>query len=503
MTDYTKPKTLDEMEPLAKPKPIYGPFKEEGIPLRQSDHERIYEMASEVDPERLDRWLELAARLGAGPVERLLLSGEIGIAGLESAEQAFAIRMEADEDNKRWLRAQGRGLPSSKRRIPILTVEETEGEEPAPYLPGGVVGLVVAAGGTGKTTWLAELAMRVAWNGGPASSWPPYKVESDAHGPVMLLLAEEDDEGIDKALHRGLRRVLGHQAADLDEGRWKRQVFALAGADRNTSLGLMVTIDDPVRGRIMDVVPSPLLEALCSKAREIGPTLIILDPLNQLLPIGASENDAIAAKAMLSLTGLIRKAAEDGARRRWADETGKPPGEYDGPRPTVLLAHHERKNAGNDTGADAARGSSAFVDNARWVMRMTREKRGEEERAQFAVVKSNYTRWWLHQGVVGYEADGLAWRKETPEEVARWRELGETTTAEKWSAEKLADQVRSAGASGMARSKAEGKALAGAVEKAIAKGLVVAVERGNGTTLFAPGSEPKPGDRARGTEGLL
>lgn len=438
-------------------------------------------------------WLNLAGEIGPVPVMRLLESGKAGIGALNDVKRAVELRADAARDNKRWLSAEGRGIPSKKKRIPILTVgEPSEGKNRDPYLPGGIVGLVVAAGGMGKTTWLAELAMRVAFGGG-GETYPPYTVRNQ--GPVMLLLAEEDEEGLDKALYRGLQKALGDDADNLAEEKWKSQVFALAGADRDTSIGLMVTTADPVRGQTTSVVPSPLLEALIHRAREIGPLLTILDPINQLLPTGSSENDAVAAKAMIALSGMIRAAAEDGVRRRWADKTGEPKEDYNGPRPVVLLAHHERKRAGNDAGADASRGSSAFVDNARWVMRMTREKRGEEERAQFTVVKSNYTRWWNHQGVVGYESNGLAWRKETPEEEARWRELGETNNKEKWSAQELADKVRLTGAGGMARSKAERKALAGAVEEAIKMGRVVSVERSKGNfTLYAKGKAPTFGD---------
>lgn len=530
MTDYTKEMTLDDMEALEEEFTATAPkgsnsdteqraeeAKEraeeyfeyiiaKGLPLAVKTGGEatradalVYHLAK-LDLSNPVEWLKLAAEIGPGAVFPLLDGGRAGIHALHDVKRAVELRAEAARDNRRWLNAEGRGIPSNKARRALLVCDDDETGQDASYLPGGVVGLVVAAGGTGKTTWLAELAMRVAWNAAP-TTWPPYKIESDAHGPVMVLLAEEDEEGLDKALYRGLQRVLGNKAADLKVEEWKNQVFALAGADRDTSLGLMVTTKDPVRGQLTEVVPSPLLEALVQQARTIGPLLVILDPINQLLPTGSSENDAVAAASMLSLAGLIRKAAEEGVRNRWSKEMGRPGEEYAGPRPTVLLAHHERKNADNNAGAEAARGSSAFVDNARWVMRMTRERRGDEERAFFSVVKSNYTRWWEHRGVVGYEKHGLEWRKESADDAARWRDLGEKSKsagAEKWDAEELAEQVKIAGASGIARSKAENKALAGAVEEAIDQGLVVAVERGNGFTLFAP--ERKPG---KGIEDLL
>jgi hypothetical protein len=130
------------------------------------------------------------------------------------------------------------------------------------------------------------------------------------------------------------------------------------------------------------VVPSTFHEALCRKAEEVGALLVILDPLNQLLPTGGSENDAVTAGALIRLAGEIRAAAQRGRARTITS----------GPDPVVLIAHHERKAAGPDAGSDAARGSTAFIDNARWACRMQRDSIGKISRSLWGVEKSNYTR---------------------------------------------------------------------------------------------------------------
>jgi hypothetical protein len=462
--------------------------------------------ALEVDADNAVRWLLLAE--GAGPVaaRKMLGGGVRALEALPDAERAVEIRREREKADREWRAAQSRGVPQNRQRAALLTVTHPdavsiadERGEQIPYLPGGLVGLVVAAGGTGKTTWLAELAMRVAWGDAAGATAtadaPPYRVETDAHGPVLVLLAEEDADGVDSALSRGLRRVLGNAAGGLTDDQWRGRVFALGGADRSTALGALVSLEDPVRGTVTEVVPTVLHERLCDVAAELGPMLIVLDPINQLLPSGASENDAAAAAAMIALAGEIRRKAEEGVRKRWAEKAGRSAEEYNGPRPVVLLAHHESKAARADdgAGAGAARGSSAFTDNARWMLRMTVDL-AVEGRSVFALAKTNYTRSVTHDAERVWDANGLAWRQPSAEKRHEWTMAkAPKGPAEKWDAETLVAMVRAEKGEGMRKSTAQESSDSGVLAAALESGALVEARKGR---VFVPEHAPAEGETA-------
>jgi len=435
-------------------------------------------------------WLALAERTGATMPLRLLHGGRAGVTGRADAERAVDAREKRAEAARAWIEsAEGLPLPSASMsgRKPLLTVVAAGEEEPS-WLPGGIVGLVVAAGGSGKTTWLAELAMRVAF-GDPrdTAKGVPYKVARN--GPVMVLLAEEDEQGVRSALRRGLERALAQGDPEPTEDEWRRRVWALGGADHATALGALVLVDDPVRGRVTEVVPSALHDALCERARTMGPLLVVLDPINQLLPSGASENDATSAAAMITLAGELRRAAEEGVRRRWAHESGYDADDYDGPRPVVLLAHHEKKGGG-DGGADAARGSTAFVDNARWVCRMTVDHARDPALTRWTLVKTNYTRRREDEAVAAWDDAGLAWREVTEADRLAWAVSAGEVDARK-TREGLLSALEEAGAEGMTRSQAESAHGAVTVREAESAGLVVAVKKGGGSRLYLARSAPE------------
>jgi hypothetical protein len=445
-------------------------------------------------------WLGLAERTGATMPLRLLYGGRAGVDGFADAKRAVDARAARAEATREWISsADGLGLPTdamSKRRA-LLVVKDKDGEEgkDVPWLPGGIVGLVVASGGTGKTTWLAELAMRVAF-GDPrnAAHGVPYRVADEASGPVMVLLAEEDEQGVRAALRRGLNKALVGGDPEPTDDAWRSQVWALGGADHTTALGSLVMVDDPVRGRVTEVVPSALHDVLCEKARKMGPMLVVLDPINQLLPAGASENDATAAAGMIALAGDLRRAAEEGVRTRWKERTGWPEKDYCGPRPVVLLAHHERKakQEGQKSGADVARGSTAFVDNARWVCRLESVPKagGAVSVTRWELVKTNYTRRCEHEAVATWDASGLAWREITEADQKAWAvSTGEID--QKKTREALLEALGAAGDRGMTRSQAESAHGAAVVHPAEDEGLVVAVMKGGGQRLYLAKHAPE------------
>jgi hypothetical protein len=101
--------------------------------------------------------------------------------------------------------------------------------------------------------------------------------------------------------------------------------------------------------------------------------------------------------------------------------------------PTVLLAHHENKNGGEGPGA--VRGSTAFVDNARLVIRMSSEAvrvMGQKEKEQYTiwkVIKTNYTTFWTTIAKAGRN-NGIVWTstQHTPETLEEAKALAEAAT---------------------------------------------------------------------------
>jgi len=379
---------------------------------RLSSDDRAVELARTalaIDPENVGRWLALANAFGMKRVETMLAGGVRAVQGLAAAEKAIAAELARGRGDKAWLKGTlATELEGNQRpRVPLL--KYGTGDNSHHWLPGGIVGLVVASGGSGKTTWLTELAMRVVCG----KSWPEGLWQlatkpgenTPVQGPALVVLAEEDREGAATQIARARLHVGYHREDPL---------VLWHGAGHDAALGVQVTIDDPVRGRITTVVPSPFHDALCERARELGPLLVVLDPLNQLLPIGGSENDAVTAGALIKLAGQIQAAAEEGRQRKGCLEG------Y--PRPVVLIAHHEAKRQGEDAGADATRGSTAFVDNARWVCRMGTTWIAGIGQAWWKVDKSNYTHSAKAIARRRVAGAGIVWNPWTLEDASEWSE---------------------------------------------------------------------------------
>jgi len=383
-----------------------------GVPRDKA--RELIALAREVgEGERLDRWYRLAKVAGPKTTLAVLGGGEVAREGLGDVEAAIEQRR-AERKQDDW--GDGDARPQRHDRVPLFEAHGEKGTKPRPWLPGGVVGLVVARGGTGKTRFLAELAMAVAWAdcGAVAPKVPPVALTDGARGAgaVLLFLAEEDNDGAGAAIWRGLLNTAGNQAEGLaTDAKWPQRVRWWAGGSRSTALCNVVEVEEAGRGRVTRYVPTPLFAHLERHARELRPRLIVLDPVNQLLPAGASENDAAVAGAVVALAGRLRDAAEQGGEgaKKWT-----------GPRPVVLLVHHESKAAASTGDAHAAaRGSSAWVDNVRWVARLSRQWSAKKtfERINVAVVKSNYGPMMEHSGVV--ESNG-SWRPWTMQDTTAW-----------------------------------------------------------------------------------
>jgi hypothetical protein len=382
----------------------------------------------EVDPLNAVRWLVLANLAGTATVNKALEGGVLGVGGLARLESAVNAELERRTSTARWLKDGGTVTladMTATPRVPLWKLTDHAGKMHT-AIPGGIVGLVVAPGSTGKTSWLVELAMRTA-AGQPfdALGWSlgeyhnQYGKRFTPKFSVMAVLAEEDETG----RNDGCRRVWAtetHARKEYNEALSRMRIWYGAGHD--TALGEQVQLDDPIRGRVTTVQGTAFHAELCAYARKTGPALIVLDPINQLLPAGMSENDATSAAAIIRLANELRNAAEEGMLANLPEDEKGNANAY--PRPVVLLAHHENKGGG--AGVAAVRGSTAFVDNARMVIQMSRlsvsKEIGAKSYTVWEATKSNYTADWESVARSMWHADvGIFWVT-TPQSLQAIRE---------------------------------------------------------------------------------
>lgn len=208
-----------------------------------------------------------------------------------------------------------------------------------PLLPSGVVGMLVAEGGAGKTTFGLRMAMSVA--GGRDLFALPTK-----QGRVVYIACEEHEAGLRRRLHYMVKRErekmrsdgLSVEAMDLFT------INLLANLTLVSAVGYELYL---VSTRNGEAAQSSLVDGLIEKLpRPLE--LLVMDPISRLN--GGEENSNQVGTALVN-------AAEKIAR-----EVGC----------TLLLCHHTGKAAAKDrdTGLYAARGASGFVDAARSSIRL-------------------------------------------------------------------------------------------------------------------------------------
>jgi RecA-family ATPase len=198
-------------------------------------------------------------------------------------------------------------------------------------LPLNIVGLLAAAGSTGKSMAVLQLAVAVC----SGTNWLGMPIERS--GGVLIVSAEDDRDEI----HRRLHPILHHYewqlggAAVRELVRTRLNVFDRVGLDnrltKKTGDGLSTT---PI---------ADLVAAIASELTDV--VLIVLDPLSRF--DGGEPNDNSDATRLIEAAEHIRTL------------TGA----------TVLLPHHVAKTSvkDKDAGQEAVRGASGLVDGARWV----------------------------------------------------------------------------------------------------------------------------------------
>lgn len=208
-----------------------------------------------------------------------------------------------------------------------------------PGLKTGTVGGLVSPGGVGKSM----LAMQIALDVATGSNLSGLSIHG--RGPVLLMAGEDPEDVLHTRMHA--------MGAFLDPGH--REVADDLYIESCVGEGVDLAIDSDLRG----------IERLAT-----GHRLVIFDTLTRFHSL--DENKAEDAKFVMSrLEGMAKR-------------TGA----------AVLFLHHVSKAAALGGMADlqqAARGSSVFVDNARWLAFLA--TMGEDEAKGFGIDDDERHHW--------------------------------------------------------------------------------------------------------------
>lgn len=236
----------------------------------------------------------------------------------------------------------------------------------------GEVGLLVAAGGVGKSWLLTHLGACIA-TGRP---WLELFTPNSEGGKVLLVLAEEKTVEAKRRVQSLARRLgmVGERDPKLDfDGTNPNAERALDNLHVWGMAGEDVGLTRETEGGELELTQAhkDLVEYLETN----GPfALVAIDPLSRFAPADAEKDNHAATRFIQAVERLTMVSGN----------------------PTVLVAHHSSKNARKEgTGAAgvASRGVSGLTDGARWVAELTRSEAldGCPVLVDFAVTKSNYT----------------------------------------------------------------------------------------------------------------
>ncbi len=235
------------------------------------------------------------------------------------------------------------------------------------FLPQGIVGAVVAPGGSSKSQFLMQLAYSVASGAPLAACW-----EVAETGTVLMLCAEDERDEIHRRVHRiHDMHYHGQKPAFTKKLLQNLLIRSVVGED------ILLTR----KGGNGEVERTPTLTRLgLTAAQAENLKLIILDPASRFR--GGEENKNEDATRFVEAVEWLKK------------ETGA----------TVLIAHHANKGSmtSHESNQSASRGASAFTDGVRWqinMMTLTKGTKGygfipEDVRhlyVEVKLVKTNYT----------------------------------------------------------------------------------------------------------------
>lgn len=241
-----------------------------------------------------------------------------------------------------------RDAPPPRKWLLTRPDDETNGLTTCGFLGLGKVGMLVAAGGAGKTHLVVSLALSVA----SGRRWLDH-YQVSAPGPVLLVLGEEDRDEVWRRLYHTAQSM---RMSDAQLERAAQSIVALP-------LAGVPTLFVDREGN-----DTELFRRLRARVMAQHWRLIVIDPLSRFAGVDAEKDANGGTRFIQALESLI--APESGA-------------------PAVLVAHHTNKLSRDGARASTsnARGTSALTDGARWACEL--ESRGENG-ARLTLTKSNY-----------------------------------------------------------------------------------------------------------------
>jgi RecA-family ATPase len=258
----------------------------------------------------------------------------------------------------------------------------------AGVLPLGKAGVIAAAGGTGKTMLLTQLALAVA----AGKPWLGV-FQPDHVGPVLLALAEEDMPEIHRRMHNAAKTM--DLAGDLAK-KAEQNIVALPLAGYPVAL--------TARDERGNIAQTAILRELRDKlnASTQDWKLVILDPLARWAAEG-SETDNAAATRFVQACEVLTSVRGN---------------------PTVLVAHHSSA-ASARSGESNVRGVTAIVDGFRWAAVLDAVPSGEGRPYRGARLrhrKSNYSMPWPDVYLVHDDRNGGAFLPAPAEQASAMKQ---------------------------------------------------------------------------------
>lgn len=239
-------------------------------------------------------------------------------------------------------------------------------ERSRPFIKKGCTGMVVGAGGSGKTHWLTQLSLSIV-TGYPFLE--KYPIEKS--GYVFLGLGENSEEDIHRLLRKILKGVF-HIAnnSSCKEGQHLKDISKKLAV--TSFIGIPSSF---IHRGTHTATYQRFINELKAREPDEGWSCIILDPISRFLGSDA-ENDNASATAFIELLERLTMELKG--------------------RPTVLFGHHMNKSGimGTSTDQAVARGSSAITDGVRLQINLEKTfKDGvhEKEKINMRMVKSNFT----------------------------------------------------------------------------------------------------------------
>lgn len=321
-----------------------------------SNKRKLLELSAEI-VKKVTEGKEKAKKITIDTQEKLKL-----IEKSKGSKEKFPIRF-LDKFEQNFL------LTNPQKKPMLLEYMNDDGKTKMGFLPKSIVAMLVGAGGVGKTTLLAQLAISIATGIPFLNSFSTtHQCGENGHGNVFLGLGENQYDDIHRILHKASKNLRKDQPDLLDntlfEASKKIAPFSFSGQQASfLEEGKPSLYFRELKMRLEDMAP------------QNGWDIIILDPISRIMGIDAETDNASATQFIALMEELS------------IDLPGNP---------TILLSHHVNKSAlgqGSDQTQAASRGSSAFSDGVRWQCNYITEpqKEGVEKISVLKMTKSNFT----------------------------------------------------------------------------------------------------------------